>query len=95
MIENLTASSGIYTPETALILGAIYQAWDDARMPVDPNRRSSSGSAVTAKDRMEAIAFLTEDCGEWAESRVMMCSAVGIDPDLLRQKAITRLGISA
>lgn len=91
MVDNIVNTHAQVAKETALVLNIINQAWDDASRPVTPGRSASSGSAVTNRDRMEAIAFLTADKGKWAVSRATICEVAGINPEVLRQAAIAMI----
>ena len=48
---------------------------------------ASGGDDETLLARQEALYLLTRDSGAWAESRVRLCGACGIDPNALPSAA--------
>ena len=72
------------TGERMMLASVILLAFNDARP--GPLRHFA-----TAKDRREAVAFLTHESGTWAKSRRDTCDALGINPDVIRARAIRML----
>jgi hypothetical protein len=71
--------------ERRLWCDVILQAWHDY---------FSVAANITTEQRVEAALFLTALDGDWATSRRDICVAAGIDPDLLRERALMgRLGM--
>lgn len=71
--------------------------WEEKRLWCEVIERAwhdyFSISPIDTNDRLEAALFLTALDGEWAMSRRDICVAAGIDPDLLRERALMgRLG---
>lgn len=91
MVDNIINTRAPIVKETALVFNVINQAWLDASRKPTPKSSSGGSSAVTSQDHMEAIAFLTAENGEWAESRATLCDMVGINPEILRKKAIAMI----
>lgn len=44
-----------------------------------------------ARDREEAIRFLTDATGPWADARTLWCDTIGLDPDVLRERVVAML----
>lgn len=71
------------TPYSALFAAVIQQAIDDAL----------GTKAIPQYDRDQATQFLTARQGQWAASRAAYCDALGIDPDVLRERSLRRLSL--
>jgi hypothetical protein len=67
-----------YWDERRLWCEVIERAWHDylAVDQIDPT------------NKIEAALFLTEETGEWAQSRKDVCIAADFDPDILREQAL-------
>ena len=73
------------SPEARLWIRVIIDAILDAVSP-------ANGDAA-ARDKQQALNFLTDQAGSWAESREEVCDLVDVCPHLLRsefQKLMTR-----
>jgi hypothetical protein len=69
-----------------LARAVIARALSDAGIGADDGIRR----AITALERAQAVAFLTAD-GAWARSRSLWCGLADLDPDNLRQRALSML----
>lgn len=67
------------TPEAALITAIIMQAYRDLFARIS----DTTASLTTQTDQDQAIAFLTDDFGRWAQNRNHLCSLIGWDGDVL------------
>lgn len=67
------------SPEAALVTAAIMQAYRDLFARVN----DTTASLTTQTDQDQAIAFLTDDFGKWAQHRNHLCSLIGWDGDVL------------
>lgn len=77
------------TEDGALLARAVInQALNDLR--VADWRPTSTGKAFKARgqDAMEALHFLTDVAGAWAEARVLWCDLADIHPGYLRRQAL-------
>lgn len=74
MISNTHQS-----PEAALVTATIMQAYRDLFARVN----DTTASLTTQTDQDQAIAFLTDDFGKWAQHRNHLCSLIGWDGDVL------------
>ena len=85
----------------AVLLQAVVDAGillSDARHSRGGRRESVTGPKRTgqkardrAQARVEAITFLTDSGGDWADAREIWATAAGIDPDALRERAVDLL----
>ena len=73
------------SPERALIAAVIAQAVRDLFVTVIVGAPSEEAA------RREALAFLTDETGAWAQSREALCLEVGIDPGMVRRTVISWL----
>ncbi|MCK8786753.1 hypothetical protein M0638_20485 [Roseomonas sp. NAR14] len=73
--------------ERELALAVIRQAISDAttKRVVGAARRGGSAASVTAAERQEARAFLTDRTGPWAIARRLWCDAAGVTPAWLER----------
>jgi hypothetical protein len=76
-----------------LIAAVIEQAWADLTARLEPPGCRSYSNTVTTREQTETRLFFTQRTGPWAESRASLCGQVGLDPDVLRAKAIEALEI--
>lgn len=68
------------TPEAALVTAIIMQAYRDMFVLV---RTDSRASLTSQTDQDQAIVFLTDPHGRWAQHRNHLCSLIGWDGDVL------------
>lgn len=75
-------------PQRALAAAVVLMAWEDA---VRPHAWGpSDAGTVTAAERSQAEHFLFDRGGAWASARGFWCSLAGINPDVLRARALAR-----
>ncbi|WP_417809629.1 hypothetical protein [Thioclava sp.] len=67
------------TTEAALVTAIIMQAYRDLFARVS----DTTTSLTTQTDQDQAIAFMTDDFGKWAQHRNHLCSLIGWDGDVL------------
>lgn len=54
--------------------------------------RKGRGLAPAVSDAGQAVSFLTDRTGRWAEARELIADAAGLDPEALRERAVAALG---
>ena len=74
------------TPYEQLAAAVIGTAWDEAQGHVVDETLSVAEGA-----RIDAISFLTDAAGPWADSRRFWADAAGCDSDDLRRRALVAL----
>ncbi len=50
----------------------------------------SNGASCAGNDQREALRFLLDERGEWAEARERICTMAGIDATALRERMLKR-----
>lgn len=88
ILQRAAIGVGIQRPETSLAAAVVQQAWDDLVRPIKADTNGTT--TVTAVDRAQAIRFCCDAGGDWAAAREHWCLAAGIDPDVLRERAMAR-----
>ncbi|MEL6467884.1 MAG: hypothetical protein AAFQ58_23215 [Pseudomonadota bacterium] len=68
------------TPEAALVTAILSQAYRDLFVTV---RTESNASFTTQSDQDQAITFLTDRAGAYAQHRNVLCALIGWDGDVL------------
>ena len=83
---------GITHPQRALAAAVIQMAWDDlGALKVRSCEDRSNGGIPTVAQVAEAMAFLTDSYGPWRLARVLWADAAGVDPEVLRERALARM----
>ena len=70
--------------ETALAAAVLLQAADDYRSPEPPHFTAAGNVSSAWLEWDEAQQFISDQSGEWADSRATWCALAGVDPDAYR-----------
>jgi hypothetical protein len=80
--------------EKQMFCAVILQAWEDYFTPLPESASGSWGNSHQFCDwrnaKREAHSFFSSTTGQWAQSRVDVCGAAGIDPDALRDRFLMK-----
>ncbi|MCU0827075.1 MAG: hypothetical protein MUE52_06645 [Tabrizicola sp.] len=79
------------TPTEALASAVLRQAVQDLFVKAAATASGASDANPTSDGKLEAVRFLTDQSGAFAESRAFWCLAAGKNPDRLRQTIIALL----
>lgn len=79
------------TPSEALASAVLRQAVQDLFVKAAATASGASDANPTFDGKLEAVRFLTDQSGAFAESRAFWCLAAGKNPDRLRQTIIALL----
>jgi len=71
------------TPEVALITAIITQAYRDLFVPIN---EGGAPSVEVLRGRDQALAFLTNHKGQYAQHRNYLCSLIGWDGNVLAER---------
>ena len=79
------------TPPEALAEAVLRQAVTDLFIKSAAQRSGATDANPTEDNKLEALKFLTDESGAFAESRAFWCECVGRNPDHLRKTIIALL----